>query len=216
MAALPWRLKHWTGSAWANAELRRFNGTSEVTVNQYFWDGASWVLCTDRTPPTSTHTVQYSAIWSKSYQGNNTGRTDSNATTNRYQGNSGQDSWGIQKSAWGLASAVQSDIAGAVAYYSARVFMTNLHTWYASGGTCRLGTHAQQSSAPANFPHNRDALVDVHFNKAQAQWVNLNTNWCAWAAEGSFYGHTIYANTSDVTYYGYYSTSITHEQSYEK
>lgn len=211
---LPWRLMRWTGSAWANAELRKWNGTAWATVNMYRWDGSAWALLTDRTPPTQTYTEQYGTLWSRTFEGDDSQRDD--GTANRYQGQSAADSWGIQKCMWGLSSTVHSDIDGAVDYYSSRVFLRNSHWWYNAGGTASLGTHTRQTSAPSTFSSNRNGQSNPHFDYGENRWVTLNTNWCSWADAGTFYGHTLYKNSTSLDYYGYFEQSITHEQSFEK
>lgn len=213
--ALPWRLKYWNGSSWVNAELRRWNGSSWVTANMYFYNGSAWELCTDRTPPTQTYTRTYNAAWTGTYRENGTLRTDSKADTYNFQGDSGASTWGNQRCMWGLPTTVRTDAAGAVARYSARVWFDNEWTWYNAGGTAVVGTH-NRTSQPSTFTANRNDQVRIKFSRGQAKWTAISTNFILWAGQGSMYGFTMYINSRDVEYYGYYTKAITYEQSYEK
>lgn len=215
---LPWRLKAWDGGAFVNCELRRWNGSDWVTADMYFWDGGAWVLCTDRTPPTSTQTIDYGSIWHMSYYSNgNLQRNDGQQNTKNFQGDSNADGWDIQSSSWGFASTIHTDIDGAVAYYYAQAFLDNDHTWFGSGMTAVIGTHAVNSgSPPSTLSANRIDWLQVHFGSNEAKWVNLGTQFDAYADDGSFYGLVLAINSSNQTYYGYFNVSATVELSFEK
>lgn len=212
---LPWKVKHWDGGSWANGEYRKWTGSVFNTANAYYWNGSSWVLMTDRTPPTSTFTKQYTTAFHMSYAyGGTSQRNDGSEASSNYQGNYG-GYWGIQCSVFGYNTAIHNDIDGAVGYYYAQVFLSNQHWWYNDYGIAVIGTTAS-TGVTGTLNANRVGLVSASFSYGQAKWVNLGTQFCSYADDGSFYGLVLYINSNDVRYYGYFSISSTYEHSYEK
>jgi hypothetical protein len=213
---LPWKVKYYDGAAWQNADLRRWNGSSWVTDDMYYYNGSSWVLMTDRTPPTSTYTEQFNSVDGQSYHlsGSNSGLSASLGRC--YQGYF-DSVHGIQRSMFFYDwSTISSHLTGRVATYGCQVYLNNQHTYYGSGGTAVIGTHAN-GSAPANFAYNRyDNPGSFHYANVDAHWVYVTNDFAQWFAEQSALGITLYANSTDATYYGYYANSNSIWFSYEK
>jgi|SRR6185369_568553 len=214
---LAWRVKHWDGSAWVNSDVRRWDGAEWAAANSYYWDGSQWALQTDRTPPTSTHTTDYAQVWRGTYGSDNNRRTDSNGASHNYQGDSGSSSYGNQRSMWSLGLGPFSDLQGAVAFYDSLVYVTNQWTYYNSGGTAVFGTNPINSGgAPSTFSERDSNVIQVHFERYQAKWIGLGTSLMGLFQAGLIFGFTLHASSNDVTFYGYYATTITYRQVYEK
>lgn len=206
---LPWRVKTWNGSAWIDAEVRTWNGSSWVAVDGYFWDGSSWVLLTDRTPPIQFYTTQWATHYGASYTGSGSRRTDSNGLANNYQGYN-TSTWGTQRSMWGYDVNMQASLAGIVAVDSCFIFLDNTFTYYNAGGTAVFGGHEFHSGSnngipPTTFTSNRNFIHFIHFDKGEAKWTQVSNDWTLWAADGSLQGLTLWANSTDSEYYGYYT-----------
>lgn len=215
---LPWKVKYWNGTTWQNSEQRRWDGSNWQASNAYYFDGSQWVLMTDRTPPTQTYTQTYNSLWGGSYKSDNSRRTDSNGLAHNYQGNS-SNGMGSQRCMWGYGTQQASDVAGAVAYYWSQVYMVNMHTYYAAGGTADLGIHNQGGgSVPGTYSETGFDFVVTHFDRGQSKWVDTGTTHIANIASGAARGFTLRApgSSSDVEYYGYYANYGTFQMSYEK
>jgi len=211
-----WRLKYWNGSAWANAELRSWDGSAWQLKNGWYWDGSAWQIITDRTPPTSTHVADFGQHDAGSYAGTNARRTDSNGLSQCYQGYN-TSTWGIQRSMWMTDITMQSVLTGFVSVNYVHFIITNLFTYYNAGGTAAFGTHAVNStSPPGTFSQSRYGVVVDGFARGQNKTVPFQNDWAYWAVDGSFRGVTLFFNSTDSEYYGYYQKFPVVEISYVK
>jgi hypothetical protein len=202
----------WDGAAWSDADLRKWNGTSWVTTDMYYWSGTAWVLMTDRTPPTTTHNDTYNSTWWDTYQDNNTRSGNGHNYQGYYDG-----VWGIQKSNYGFDYAtISGNVHGRVGVYAAQVYLSSLHFYYSTGGYAVIGTHTNTSD-PSTFSYNRyNNPGTFAWGRTEAKWVSVTTDIIQWFDEQSARGITLYANTTDSTYYGYFNTSASLYMSYEK
>lgn len=213
---LPWRLKHWNGSAWVNSELRSWDGANWQLRNGYYWTGSAWSVITDRTPPYQNYITAFGTHDAGSYKGDNGRRTDSSGLAQCYQGYN-TSTWGVQRSMFQTDVSMQGTVSGLVQSNSARIFFDNQHTYWNAGGTMGLGTHAVRSGAvQGTFSQSRYLVHALHFNKGEAKWVGVSADFAWWAADGSFCGPTIYWNSTDSEFYGYYAKFPTVELNYVK
>lgn len=153
-------------------------------------------------PPTKqTYTKSWTAIWSNTYSSDNTGRGGNWC----FQGNSGEDPWGNQKSMIGFDSAaIRSEIEG-TEMVKITISLEFPHWWYDSG-TAQIGTH-NYLSMPSSWSNSRTNVRRVSSSGwDQHTWrsVVLPNSIAGEFADGDSTGITLGpASSSSKTYYGY-------------
>jgi hypothetical protein len=213
---LPWRVKTFDGATWDDAEVRKWTGGEWLAINGYYWDGDSWEILTDRTPPTQYFETTFGTHYGASYESSGARRTDSSGLANAYQGYN-TSTWGIQKAMWGGDVNMQSVVAGSVETHAAFLWFNNQHTYWNAGGTAGFGTHAYHSASPSGgYQANRHNVHNVHFNKGEEKWTQVSTDFVAWAMDGSFRGPVMFVNSTNSEYYGYYANNALIQLRYTK
>lgn len=205
----------WTGSAWANADLKRWSGSSFTVNDGYFWNGTSWVLLTDRTPPTSTYNLTYNSVASQNYQHMFEGGGDSKRTDqpNRcYIGYFSADR-GMQSSFvlfdW---ATIQPALDGYVTRYDAKIYAENLHCYFPADGIDLPVAPNGNGTIPNSIGFGYEPQSTTHFNYQQSKLFQVTVEWIYWWAvsvtrglhfvqvdySAGNYGYFDYASVSDV------------------
>lgn len=153
-------------------------------------------------PPVQTYTKSWTATWSNVYSSDNTGRGGNWC----YQGNSGEDPWGNQKSMIGFDSAaIRAEIEGAE-MVKITISLEFPHWWYSAGGTAQIGTHNYLSmpSTWSNSRTNPRRVSSANWPRHTWRSVVLPNAIAGEFADGDSTGITLGpASSSSKTYYGY-------------
>jgi hypothetical protein len=179
-----------------------FTDPYEVTSNAVALDGILYDTAYGLTNAPVTYTKSWTATWSQTYSSDN-GYLGGNLC---YQGNSGVDGRGNQRSLIGWDSAaIRAEIEGAV---MVKIVLSLYfpHWWYSAGGTACIGTH-NYLSAPTFWNGN---------NVNERRWTSANWPRHAWRdivlpnsvagefADGDSTGIALGpAPSNSLTYYGY-------------
>lgn len=201
---LPWRLMTWDGGAWVNAELKRWDGSSFVAANMYFWDGGAWILCTDRTPPTTTHNDTFNSTASQNYEhcfDTNVKRTDQ--PQRLYQGYFSADR-GMQSSLVLFDdAAIRAAVTGYVAVYDAQMYMDNTHCWNGSFTDVGLAPHAA-NTIPNNINFVYGAADIVRFNIDEFKFFSVTQNWIWYFRDSVARSVQVWRSEFDAYLYAYH------------
>lgn len=197
-------MKRWNGSSWQDYVPRRWNGSSWVNAIVRRWNGSSWQIISSQ-----QFTKTWECTWTRSYGGNNAYKGDQWGGRKLYQGRYGSpDSWtydwGRQKSMAGFNyTDIQNNLRGS-RIDKVEIFLRNEHFWYYSGGAAYIGTH-NNTSPPSNFAQRRYGLVYQAFQgRGQGYWITMPINFGEALRDGMEKGFTLYRDSNELSYYGYF------------
>lgn len=155
-------------------------------------------------PPTVAVTREDSwpAIWSQSYRGNNSPRTDA-GTVRLYYGSSGDSFNGKNKSLMGFDYAgIAAALAGSTVN-AVWLTMTNLHTYWNAGSDVNFGIH-NFTSEPATWAGLGGVFKAKHrFVQAQTRKVAMPLEFATAIRDGSGKGIGLDAPNTSRDFYGY-------------
>lgn len=166
------RVKRFDGVRWNDLlNVKKYNGSSWVDAQAYFWDGNSWEPMIDRSPGTTTRTAEWSSSWCATYNGSGSRiRTDSG-----YQGYYSSNN-GNQKAMFGFTAldGMQRTLAGATINLVKLDFVVS-HTYASSGTTFQFGTHNYTgSSSPGTYSSVLKALTTYTASVGQINNLTLS------------------------------------------
>jgi hypothetical protein len=155
-----------------------------------------------------TYTKTYTAVHTRSYQGSN--GTNANLLIDTdgkaYQGGDVGNTYNGDAKTWfSMPSSMGTDLSGATINW-AKMYLNNNHTWYGSGMTARMGIDSRNTwPSTAGDPSGAVGYFTTSFSQGQAKWVNLPSSWFSRLAAPGTYAPVIWANTSNLSYYGYFA-----------
>ena len=188
-------LKKYNGSSWVDVPLKKWNGSAWVEPEVKKWDGSKWVVLNQQ-----KYTTTWNCTWTQTYRSSGTKRTDYRGEK-LCQGTYGvTEPWGIMRSLAGFGD-IRSTLSGSK-INEVKLYLKNEHWWYSAGGTVQIGYH-NHSSKPTTFSHSKsNAKSQKYTSRGQALWVAMPKAFGEGIRDGSYKGFSIYANSSNKTYYG--------------
>lgn len=187
-------IKKWNGSSFVNITPKKWNGSNWVNVDVYKWDGSKWTSMTAQ-----QYTTTFDSTWSQSYKSNNAMRTDYRGRK-LCQGDSGEDSYNIQRSLCGFGN-IGSVLNGAI-IQDVKLFLHADHFWYYAGGTALIGYH-NHASKPSTFSHSTYGAAKQQFtSRDDMRWIDLPNKFAEGIRDGRYKGFSIYADSTAKSYYG--------------
>lgn len=161
------------------------------------------------TTTVKTYTKTYNSTGWAMYQQSGTKKTSADDVK---QGYSSYD--GDAKGLWVFPS-MTGDLTGATVK-KIEVYLYANHWYYNSGGTALIKTHAY-TSVPASSPSMSTAISSSNWPKPGGRWVKLPSSTYAGFKSGSNRGIGVGpAGTTNLLYYGRFSTSAKIRVTYEK
>lgn len=203
------KIKRYSGGRWNDYnDIRRRSGGNfnQKSVVRRMTGGRWEVISEER------KTRVWEATWSDSYSENNIREPAYKVGEQgrMYQGRYGNpdsywygNPWGIQRSAFGFDGSVYSELNGA-RIEKVELYLHINHAWYWAGAVACIGVH-NFSSRPERFNHVRYGIKEVRYNsRNEGKWITLDNSVGSWFANGSVKGFTLYKNSDDPLYYGYW------------
>jgi len=149
-----------------------------------------------------TREDSWPAIWSQSYRGNNSPRTDS-GTVRLYYGSSGDGFNGRNKSLMGFDYAAIAAALASSTVNSVWLTMTNLHTYWNAGSDVHFGLH-NFASEPGTWSGLGGAYKAKHrFVMAQTKRVAMPLEFATAIRDGTSKGIGLDAPSDSRDFYGY-------------
>lgn len=157
-------------------------------------------------PATRTFKSTWSAIWTQTYKGDNSKRTDDRGDNFIVYGNSGDSFNGTNKALIGFDyAAIASALAGST-IKAVQFTMTNVHAYWNSGVDVYFGMH-NVTSEPSSWPSSGSLpvrrAVHSHYGKPQTKTVSFPIDFASRLRAGTAKGLAVEAPSSSKDYYGY-------------
>lgn len=151
-----------------------------------------------------TITATYACTGARSYDGNNSWRTD---TTYLYQGYYSSN-WGLQRSIIQFPTTMKTDLSTADSITKVEIYLNMLFWGYSTGGTAALGMQSGNSLTSTS------SVVSTVFttpftSKSGAAWLDISaqsgvTTLSNWTSATTPYRQcALYTSSTDGKYYGY-------------